>query len=171
MLDRSAPRKKRSVLWSVPDLAERTLVATTFSEILVGLNLRRDGGNIKTLKNVLHGKAISFTHIVEGRNANGGKRFAPRYKTTSKDLSVDSKISRAVVRRIVLREELLVYECALCNLVPVWQNGILVLVLDHINGIFNDHRLENLRFLCPNCNSQTDTFAGRRRPYYLDNGV
>jgi 5-methylcytosine-specific restriction endonuclease McrA len=35
------------------------------------------------------------------------------------------------------------------------------MVLDHINGIPNDNRIENLRFLCPNCNSQTDTFAGR----------
>ena len=35
------------------------------------------------------------------------------------------------------------------------------MVLDHINGINNDHRLENLRMLCPNCNSQQDTFAGR----------
>jgi predicted amidophosphoribosyltransferase len=35
------------------------------------------------------------------------------------------------------------------------------LVLDHINGIDNDHRLKNLRLLCPNCNSQTRTFAGK----------
>lgn len=34
--------------------------------------------------------------------------------------------------------------------------------MDHINGIHNDHRIENLRLLCPNCHSQTKTFAGRR---------
>jgi len=39
-----------------------------------------------------------------------------------------------------------------------------VLVLDHINGVNNDNRLENLRFLCPNCNSQTATFAGKHIP-------
>lgn len=33
--------------------------------------------------------------------------------------------------------------------------------MDHINGILADHRLENLRLLCPNCHTQTDTFAGR----------
>ena len=37
----------------------------------------------------------------------------------------------------------------------------LTLQLDHINGINNDNRKENLRFLCPNCHSQTNTFAGK----------
>lgn len=37
----------------------------------------------------------------------------------------------------------------------------LPLQLDHVNGIFGDHRLENLRWLCPNCHSQTETFAGK----------
>jgi 5-methylcytosine-specific restriction endonuclease McrA len=36
-----------------------------------------------------------------------------------------------------------------------------VLVLDHVNGAKHDWRLENLRLLCPNCNSQTPTFCGR----------
>ena len=35
------------------------------------------------------------------------------------------------------------------------------MVIDHINGVANDNRLENLRMLCPHCNSQQDTFAGR----------
>lgn len=39
----------------------------------------------------------------------------------------------------------------------------LILELDHINGIRNDNRLENLRFLCPNCHSQTPTFKGRNK--------
>ena len=33
--------------------------------------------------------------------------------------------------------------------------------LDHINGINDDNRLENLRFLCPNCHSLTDTYCGK----------
>ena len=44
-----------------------------------------------------------------------------------------------------------------------WINGKLVLELDHINGDHTDNRIENLRYLCPNCHSQTDTFRGRNK--------
>jgi 5-methylcytosine-specific restriction endonuclease McrA len=52
-------------------------------------------------------------------------------------------------------------KCVWCNATDTWNNKPLVLQLDHINGVNNDHRLENLRLLCPNCHSQTDTWAGR----------
>jgi len=54
------------------------------------------------------------------------------------------------------------YECAWCE-ISEWRGKRLVLHLDHINGINNDHRLSNLRLLCPNCHSQTDTYCNRRR--------
>jgi hypothetical protein len=51
----------------------------------------------------------------------------------------------------------------------MWQSKTLTLVLDHINGVNNDNRLKNLRFLCPNCNSQTKTFSlGHRRMKQTD---
>lgn len=52
------------------------------------------------------------------------------------------------------------YKCAICG-ISEWLGNPLSLQLDHINGISNDHRLENLRLVCPNCHSQTETFAGR----------
>lgn len=54
------------------------------------------------------------------------------------------------------------YRCAWCGIAE-WRGHPLVLHLDHINGINNDHRLENLRLLCPNCHSQTDTYCNKRR--------
>ena len=55
------------------------------------------------------------------------------------------------------------YQCAWCGIAD-WRGQRLVLHLDHINGIHNDNRLQNLRLLCPNCHSQTDTYSNRARP-------
>jgi hypothetical protein len=65
-----------------------------------------------------------------------------------------SKIVKRLLRRGVP------YGCALCGIYE-WRGNRLVLHLDHINGVNNDNRLTNLRLLCPNCHSQTDTY-GRR---------
>ena len=47
-------------------------------------------------------------------------------------------------------------------MIPFWNGKKLVFQLDHINGKRNDHRLENLRWLCPNCHSQTETYCGKK---------
>lgn len=72
--------------------------------------------------------------------------------------STYQNISR--LKKRLVSEGLLTYHCHECGIVR-WNSKPLVLQLDHINGIHNDNRIENLRFLCPNCHSQTDTFSGR----------
>lgn len=54
-------------------------------------------------------------------------------------------------------------ECGCCKLSPVWNNLPLVLQLDHKNGNNKDNRIENLRWLCPNCHSQTATYTGKNK--------
>lgn len=67
------------------------------------------------------------------------------------------------IRKLVLEAGLIEYGCAKCNIGPEWMGEELTLQLDHINGDCNDDRLENLRFLCPNCHSQTPTWGTRNR--------
>ena len=53
-------------------------------------------------------------------------------------------------------------KCSICNLPPLWNGEFLSLQVDHINGINDDNRPDNVRLVCPNCHSQTDTFAGKK---------
>lgn len=73
----------------------------------------------------------------------------------------NSTYHRGCLKRRLINEGVLENKCDICGLLPKWNNKLLVMVIDHINGINNDNRIENLRLLCPNCNSQTDTFSGR----------
>jgi len=52
------------------------------------------------------------------------------------------------------------YKCTECG-ISEWMNNPITLEIDHINGDNTDNRVENLRYLCPNCHSQTTTYKGR----------
>lgn len=73
---------------------------------------------------------------------------------------------RGKAQRVKLRlvsEGIKIDICEICGLRPEWNSKSLVLQLDHRNGKCTDWRLENLQILCPNCHSQTSTFAGRNQ--------
>ncbi len=53
--------------------------------------------------------------------------------------------------------------CAICSIPQVWNGKELVFILDHISGDATDHSRENLRLVCPNCDSQLDTYKGRNK--------
>jgi len=69
--------------------------------------------------------------------------------------------STSALKKRILKACLLPARCAECSTGESWQGKHLALQLDHINGDSNDHRLENLRILCPNCHSQTPTYGGK----------
>jgi len=79
----------------------------------------------------------------------------------NKVLVKNSSYHRGALKRRLLKGGLLKNECDVCGLGAVWHGKKLVLVIDHINGVNNDHRIENLRMICPNCDSQSATYCGR----------
>ncbi len=67
----------------------------------------------------------------------------------------------------LLRENRLDLCCSQCG-IKEWRARRLEMHLDHVNGNRQDNRLENLRLLCPNCHSQTETYCGKNKGSYRD---
>lgn len=79
-------------------------------------------------------------------------------------------LGRSHVKKRLIRLGLLRKQCYLCGL-KNWRGKPLSLHLDHVNGKKNDWRLDNLRLLCPNCHSQTETYGGKnKKPRRIANG-
>lgn len=91
-----------------------------------------------------------------------GVKYQGWYKIPEEVLVQDSPCGKNIAKRVFKKlfpERF--NKCENCGQTPIWNGAPLVLQIDHINGNSNDNRVENLRVLCPNCHSQTDTFSGR----------
>jgi hypothetical protein len=84
---------------------------------------------------------------------------------------VDSNYSRRLVKKRIIEQSLIVYKCDCCGIGPVWNNKPMPLILDHINGVNNDNRLMNLRFVCSNCDTQLPTYKSKNRNKVEDRGA
>ena len=54
-------------------------------------------------------------------------------------------------------------KCAKCGIEPIWMNIILIFILDHIDGNASNNGRKNMRLVCPNCDSQLDTYKSKNK--------
>ena len=151
-----------SKVYQVSDEKFREIIANanSYSDCLRALDLGTNGGSsTDTLKRRIQELGCSIAHF----SRKGTKEKISAYARYSLDEILVENSTYANIAKLkdrLLNETDIEYKCAICGL-NTWLNQPLSLHLDHINGKNNDHRRENLRFLCPNCHSQTDTYAGR----------
>jgi hypothetical protein len=62
----------------------------------------------------------------------------------------------------LIKEKIFDNECSICY-INSWNKKPIKMQLDHINGNSTDHTLKNLRLICPNCHSQTETYCGKNK--------
>lgn len=119
-------------------------------EVLRKLEIAPHGSNHQRVRDEIRKRGLDISHFEKTR------------KLSAVQLIRNSRNTRQSVRRKVIRENLLEYKCSQCGL-REWQGQELSLQLDHVNGETTDNRLENLRFLCPNCHSLTSTWGPKNR--------
>ncbi len=146
--------------YSADEARAAVAASTNYSETLRRLGLRPAGGNHRVLKAFLAEHGIGTEHFDPdiGRGANFRSRGS---RPLDEILVRGSTYSRQALKRRLFAEGLKERRCEHCGQGEYWNGGLMALVLDHINGDAEDHRLENLRILCPNCNATLDTHCGR----------
>jgi Zn finger protein HypA/HybF involved in hydrogenase expression len=157
-------RKKTSIIWKVDksELEDVISKSDTIKEVLAYFGLVSKGGNYKTLRSRIEHENIDISEFKKrSEKARCSMSAISRKRPLFEVMVEGSTYSRGNLKKRLLKEKMLDNKCSICGLDTEWNGKPIVMILDHINGIPDDHRLENLRLLCPNCNSQTSTFAGR----------
>lgn len=132
--------------------------SSSYVEIMKKLGYKCKGGNAnKRLKKKVEEYNIDTSHF-KGK-AHGTSN---NIKYSLKDILIKNSTysNNYSLKKRLLKEKILQYKCYICG-ISEWLGKKLSLQLDHINGVNNDNRIENLRLLCPNCHSQTETFSGK----------
>lgn len=151
-------KRRTSVVWNITHdkLQELLDNSDTLTEVcyLIGINIKN--GSVKTLYQRFQEEDFDFTKFKSNR-----KSFLSRRKKSTLEWTTNSTSCRSSIKRTLIKEKIIPYKCEKCNNMGDWLGESISLQLEHKNGINNDNRLENLCFLCPNCHSQTSTYAGK----------
>ena len=146
--------------WTIEQLREEVPKAKNVTDLLRRLGLCITGGNHQTVKKWIQKLDLDSSHFRVGARA---VRINKSGSVPLDEVMVEnSGYSRFHLKKRLIENGVLKEECSLCEQGPEWRGKRMSLILDHINGIRNDNREENLRLVCPNCNATLDTFCGKK---------
>ena len=165
-------KKWKWITVDVEKLKNEVILSKNFRELLLRMGYKEGSASRQRLKKALMDNKISVSHFTGKLWAKGKTALDdPRIGKPSEEIfCVGSSCGRSYVKKLIIEKTLKEYKCSLCGLVK-WKDKEINLHLDHINGKNNDNRLENLRFLCPNCHSQTPTYCSNVQNRYTDEQI
>ena len=162
-------KKRKSIIWKLTKDELQKLIneSSTYSEVLRKLNIQVHTSYFNMLYKKIEEENIDLLLFNKNKKEYTDKQISRVIKNNSfpdEMFFIENCLrNRKDMKRRILKNRILPYECDICKNKGEWNNSILTLQIDHINGISNDNRIENIRFLCPNCHSQTDTYTGKNK--------
>lgn len=147
--------KGNSKLNNKEALEEAVRTSVNFGEVLNKMGYITGAGSYKMLYKYLDLFKIDYSYLKDFKKQRG------RSKPIEDLLNNKSKLSSTDLKNRLYKIGLKQRQCELCGQGEEWQGKKMSLILDHINGINNDNRLENLQIVCPNCDATLDTYKGR----------
>lgn len=151
----------KSKKWNSIDLEKFVKESLTKSDVLRKMNLLIRPGNFRTFDRYIKLYKIDISHFERYFHNNRFNNI--KYKSDEIFVKDSTYTNTKCLKEKLVRENKIEYKCSICENEGKWKNKELKLQLDHINGVNNDNRVENLRFLCPNCHSQTSTFCSKNK--------
>ena len=139
----------------------------SYAEVLRKAGRQPGGGAQRTLRQKIEEFNIDISHFT-GQSWSKNPNFKPSPCSKEKYslnevFQKNSPVTQKILRGYVERHKIIKYQCVICGNDGHWQDNIISLELDHINGDNSDNRVENLRYLCPNCHALTDTYRGKNK--------
>jgi len=157
--------------WPADLFAQAVAESTSVAGVLRFFDVKVSGTNYRRVHLQVARDGLDTSHWLGQGYLKGRSHTYSKSRSLSEILVEHSTYSNAVhLKRRLLSCGLLRAACYECGITE-WRGSRLVLQLDHINGVGDDQRLENLRLLCPNCHSQTATFAGRNASLWRRRGA
>jgi hypothetical protein len=154
---------RRGPRYSEDEARAAIVSSTNYSQALRKLGMRPAGGNHETLRRYAEQVwKISTAHFdPHAARREALARANPR-RPIEEFLVEGSACCRTSLKKRLLREGLKQPICELCGQGEIWRGRRMSLILDHINGVGDDNRIENLRMVCPNCAATLDTHCARK---------
>lgn len=161
---------RNSIMWkySKDELIKMLESSNSLVGVLKSIGLNAYGRNAHTLKKIIVERGINLNEYQIRYKKIQGLKSTERLLNCkfhtiplSKMLVENKMCSSHSLKKRLYKEGILEEVCSNCGVSNEWAGNPISLHLDHINGIHDDNRIENLRILCPNCHSQTKTYAGK----------
>lgn len=154
-------KEKTNKTWTDEQLIEAVKISNTYQEVSRKLGHTTYGANSRTIKKHIARLKLDTSHFMSTKEILEYARSHMKKPLSYDELFSINEIDRKHIKKYIIDNKIIPYRCHMCNIVDTWNGNPISLHLDHINGVNNDNRLENLRFLCPNCHSQTNSYCGK----------